>query len=125
MFKIYNAIKLGQKIKKLRVAKKLSQKELANKINVPQSSMSDFENGKGNFNILKLSLIAEVLDTTLDDLLYECLDKYTNNNKNNSSFYDLKLKEFIFSLNESKLTSIDNFIDYYLDCKHNLRKNKY
>lgn len=122
MFKIYNSIELGQTIRKLRINKKLSQKELANKIDVPQSSISDFENGKGNFNIIKLSLIAETLNTNLDELLHQYLNKYNNNNENNSSFYYMKLKEFIFNLDESKLISIDNFIDYYLECKSKLIK---
>lgn len=122
MFKIYNSIELGQTIRKLRINKKLSQKELANKIDVPQSSISDFENGKGNFNIIKLSLIAETLNTNLDELLHQYLNKYNNNNENNSLFYYMKLKELIFNLNESKLISIDNFIDYYLECKSKLTK---
>lgn len=121
MFKIYNSIELGQTIRKLRINKKLSQKELANKIDVPQSSISDFENGKGNFNIIKLSLIAETLNTNLDELLHQCLNKYNNNNEN-SSFYYMKLKELIFNLDESTLISIDNFLDYYLECKSKLTK---
>jgi putative transcription factor len=38
--------KMGKQISEARVAKKISQKQLANMINLPQKTIQDYENGK-------------------------------------------------------------------------------
>lgn len=108
---------IGEKVKFLRNQKNLSQKSLAKIVGVPQSSLSDFENGKNNFNIEKVGLIANVLNISLDDLLHDFLIKYTKTEKNETNFYDMKLDELLNNLNEHQLSLFDDFIDNYLECR--------
>lgn len=119
---MYDSVKIGKKIKELRNNKKLSQKVLAEKVGVPQSSFCLFENGKNIFNIEKVGKIAEVLGISLDDLFHDYLLKYSNNTTS-ETYYDIKLEDLLYTLEEQQLIAFDNFIDYYLECQL-LLKNK-
>jgi len=57
------------KIKLLRHRKGMTQKELAEKIGVPQQSISRWETGEVIPKIDKLKLIAKVLGCTINDLI--------------------------------------------------------
>jgi len=113
---MYDSIQIGKKIKELRNSKKLSQKILSEKVGVPQSSWSALENGKNIFNIEKLGVIADTLGISLDDLFHDYLLKYSNNT-NNETYYDMKFKDLLYTLEEQQLVAFDNFIDYYLECQ--------
>ncbi len=113
---MYDSIQIGKKIKELRNNKKLSQKILSEKVGVPQSSWSALENGKNIFNIEKLGVIADILGISLDDLFHDYLLKYSNNT-NNETYYDMKFKDLLYTLEEQQLVAFDNFIDYYLECQ--------
>ncbi len=52
-----------------RIAKKLSQKDLAEKISVQPILISRWETGKAKPNIDKLEKLADALETTTDKLL--------------------------------------------------------
>ncbi|MGM0167054.1 hypothetical protein IGI39_002034 [Enterococcus sp. AZ135] len=60
---------MGNYIKKLRVAKGLTQKELAEEIFVTNSAVSKWERGLGCPEINTLPLLASVLETTVEELL--------------------------------------------------------
>lgn len=55
-------------IKKYRLKRLMSQDELAEKMEVSQSTISMWENGGANPRADKIQKIAEVLDCTIDDL---------------------------------------------------------
>ncbi len=121
---MYDPIILGKKVNHFRKQKKISQKDLANRIGASQSNISNLENGKNKFNIEKLSEIANVLDVTLDDLLEDFLIIHQNDEKN-TTFYDVELKNLIHSFNDHQLLKTLHFLDYFQDCKlQYFRNNK-
>lgn len=60
---------LGQKIKKIRLGKDISQIALATEINIEKSNMSRIEAGRTNPTYLTLSKIAKALDVELSFLV--------------------------------------------------------
>lgn len=62
-------MKLAENIKKYREIKGLSQSELAEKINVTQKSVSQYETGQQIPNIITGANIAETLGTTVENLV--------------------------------------------------------
>lgn len=56
------------RIKEFRTRKKLSQLELAKKMNVKQNTISEWENDRRASNIRKAIKLAEILDTTVEQL---------------------------------------------------------
>lgn len=120
---MYDSVQIGKRIRELRNNKNLSQDALAKKAGVPQSSLSAFENGKNIFNIEKVGKIADSLGISLDDLFHDYLLRYSDN-VNNETYYDVKLKDLLYTLEEQQLVAFDNFIDFYLECQL-LLKNRY
>ena len=58
-----------EKIKELRIANNLSQIELAEKLQIAQNTLSQYENGKRDPDIDTLKKIADYFDVTTDYLL--------------------------------------------------------
>ena len=56
-------------LKNVRKNKNLTQKELAAKLNMDQSTISKYEKNIINPNVVILKKIAQILDCTIDDLL--------------------------------------------------------
>lgn len=56
------------KIKNVRRRKRVSQKELAKKLNMSQNYLSELENGKYDIKLSVLCEIAKVLDVLPEDL---------------------------------------------------------
>lgn len=65
---------IGKNIKDLRIQKKLTQDELAEKLFVTRQTVSNYETGRSRPDIDMLMRIAEVLETDLNSLLYESED---------------------------------------------------
>lgn len=61
---------VGNRIRALREAKKLSQDELANEVGVSRKFLSNIENGNRNFKCDTLMKLAEALDTSEMYLLH-------------------------------------------------------
>jgi putative transcriptional regulator len=59
---------LGQRIKELRLAKNMTQAELAGAVNKEQQSIQRLEAGKVNPSFIYLSEIAEGLDVSVAEL---------------------------------------------------------
>ena len=57
------------RIRDIRQAKGMSQKELAVKLGVNQSMISDYETGKVELTLTKAVKIADILECDLNDLL--------------------------------------------------------
>ena len=64
---------LGENIRRERVIRKMTQAELAEKIGTSQMMVSRFEKGKDSPSVWRCYLIAEVFDTTVEQLLTEKL----------------------------------------------------
>lgn len=62
---------MGYRIKELRIEKKMSQEELAEKSNVSRTTISNLENGSDRTVLTStLQRIASALDTTVDKLFF-------------------------------------------------------
>lgn len=59
----------GFLIRKIRLEKSISQIELSKKTKIPQSTLSDLENGKYLPDIKQIKLIAEALDLPVSELV--------------------------------------------------------
>jgi transcriptional regulator with XRE-family HTH domain len=62
-------VKLGEKIKKIRKEKELSQEQLATKSKLHRTYISDIERGDRNVSIRNIEKIAKALGVTISDLL--------------------------------------------------------
>lgn len=62
-------VRLGLKLKILRNLKKLSQDDIANKLNIDKSYYSKVERGLTNPTLLYLKHLAELLETDLMELV--------------------------------------------------------
>lgn len=60
---------VGNRIKQYRKELRLNQQQLADKLNVKNSTLSDYERGKINIDIYTLTQIAETLNVKILDLL--------------------------------------------------------
>lgn len=60
---------LGNNIKYLRNKHKLSQQELAEKLSVPRSSLSDYERGHTQVSIENIIKLADIFNVKIDDLI--------------------------------------------------------
>lgn len=106
-------------LKKLRKEKKLTQTELASKLNISQKSYSNWESGKAEPTLDNIIKLANILDTTTDELLGRKVsfgDRILNKkNKydlsvlkgsNTQNLYDLKMTLAFELLDESINTDI-------------------
>ncbi|RHB60405.1 helix-turn-helix domain-containing protein [Hungatella hathewayi] len=62
-------IQIGTRIKRLRLEKRLSQKAMAEKLRIPYSTYSNYENNNREPNYETIKNIAEVLGITVEYLL--------------------------------------------------------
>ena len=60
---------IGQKIKELRIQKSMTQKELANILNISQQALSHYEMGDRDISLELLKKICVIFDITSDELL--------------------------------------------------------
>lgn len=57
------------RIKECRILKGYTQSEIANILNIKQSSYSNKESGRRDFTIEEIKLLKELLEVTYEDLL--------------------------------------------------------
>jgi len=60
---------LGERIRKSRKERELTQAQVAEKLGVTQQLIATYETGKRRLPVLTLVKIAEILDISIDDLL--------------------------------------------------------
>ena len=70
---------LGEKISEVRKLKKMTQKELAERLNVSDKVISKWETGKSLPDVETMLKLSEVLDVSISEL-YDCVGK-TNTEK--------------------------------------------
>ena len=87
-------------LKRLRKEKKLTQTELATKLNISQKSYSNWESGKSEPSLENVVKLAKILDTTTDELLgikedkqfalemFELLEEYLDDKYDNINFLE-------------------------------------
>lgn len=63
------AKKLGENIRRIRLAKGMTQGDLCRKLEVDRGYMSNVESGKKNPTLSTINRIADALDVTVDKLL--------------------------------------------------------
>jgi len=63
-------ISVGENIKRIREAKKLSQSDLAERLNVTRQAVSNWELGKTEPDIDTLHRIADTLGVSIEELIY-------------------------------------------------------
>lgn len=64
-------INFGKHLRKLREAKGMMQRELADALDIKQNTLSSYENGKRYPEMFTLLKIANYFDVSLDDLVYK------------------------------------------------------
>ena len=62
-------INFSNNLKLLRTAKKLSQKDLATKMNITIKTISHWETGYTEPSISQLVMLSEIFDISIDDLI--------------------------------------------------------
>lgn len=64
-------VRLGKRIKQLRLSKGLSQEKFAISIDMDRTYYASVENGKRNISIVNIEKIAKGLDISLEELFRE------------------------------------------------------
>jgi transcriptional regulator with XRE-family HTH domain len=109
---------IGQKIKNIRKANKLTQVELAKKANISRSYLADIENDRYNASVDTLKSIANSLDVKLSELIEESSSDNKINSKNNKN--KKQIETIAAHLEDKNLTPkkvelIKNYIDALFD----------
>lgn len=102
---------IGRNIKELRQRNNIKQAELAKNIDVPQSTLSKYENGKLRIDTDTLTKIAKSLNVNVNDLLGISNETTT------------KIGNFIINNKDAILTSL-NFLEHSADVFEEYTSNK-
>ena len=94
-------MKLGEKIKKLRLEHNMTQEDLANKCYVTRNAVSKWENDNGMPNIESILLICNCFNITVDNFLKGNINKEEENNDITNTIIKesqkkIKLLQYIF-----------------------------
>ena len=73
---------LGNKIKNFRKSNKITQQELADKLEISRSTLSYYELGKIDPNIYTLIKLSDIMNCTLDDLVNDKINRTDTNDFN-------------------------------------------
>ncbi len=80
---MYNKVFNGNKMIKIRRSKRLSQQEIADYLEVNQSTIFKWESGLSLPNANQLQLISQILDVDIDVLFEKCETRLTSVRKRN------------------------------------------
>lgn len=69
-----NYIAIGQRVRSVRTKRKLSQEQLAHKVELTPAHISHIENGLTKVSLPSLVAIANALKVTADELLYDNIE---------------------------------------------------
>lgn len=105
---------VGDKIKKLRINKKISQKDFAKILNMPVSTLANYENNHREPRLDTLKAIAKALDVDINELLKE---NFVALVKTDSYEYEMgKTFQSLINSNKHVETEINECIDILLEC---------
>lgn len=93
-------MKLGEKIKQLRISNNMTQDELAKKCYVTRTAVSKWENDNGLPNLESLILISECFNISIDKLLKDDDDNQDKiiNNIVEEEHLEIKKRQYILSI---------------------------
>ena len=96
---------IGKRIRTARLSKKMTQETLSNMIDVAPTYVSSIENGHTKLSLATLLGIAQSLDTTVDQLLYDntpvLVSKFDADIKELTSDCSNQEKEFLLEIIKS------------------------
>ena len=100
-------ILVGDNIRKYRLAHRLTQEQLAEKIGISTSFCANLERGKKSMSIMTLRDIADALEISVDYLLYE--KSARSHIKNIEVLLEKKSESFIISIEKLIRVYISEF----------------
>ena len=100
----------GEKLKKLRTEKKLTQDELAEILYVSRTAVSKWESGRGFPNIESLKAISKYFSVTVDDLLSG--DELITLAEQDQNRKEMRIKDMIFGLLDCSMALLF-FLPFY------------
>ena len=107
---------IGQRIRRIRKARKLSQEQLAEKVNISITHMSHIETGNTKLSLPVFVDIAEALEVQTDVLLYDeprqCIDNAINDITSILEECDTRQARLIADLVKSIKQSLDMYLDH-------------
>lgn len=83
---------IGEKIRKIRTIKGLSQDYVSNLLSISQAAYSDIENNKSKVNFERIQEIANIFELDINDLISFDENQVFNNtfNENSSGYFNVK-----------------------------------
>ena len=106
-------IAIGKRIRSARLAKKMTQETLSNMIDVTPTYISTIENGHTKLSLSTLLSIAQILDTTVDQLLYDnapvLISQFDADIKELTSDCSKQEKEFLLEIIKSTKAALRNY----------------
>ncbi len=114
---------IGNRIRKIRTSLQMDQKQFSEIINTTVSALSNWENGRNKPNMEKLKRIAQLVDISVEELLYgNILRHYFNehwtqlikNEDTAKDYYNINQKEFEY-VQSSKEKVYENFYNNALE----------
>ena len=110
---------LGEKIRSARKYNGITQKQLADLINVKHNSISDWESDKHKPDVDSLEKICDILDLNPSDLLGQknVIDNGTIVGKIMADQDAIDMMEKFYSLDKEGQTIIRRFIDMFYDSR--------
>lgn len=100
---IIDNLKVAEKIKKLLKDNNMTQEQLANKLSITKSAVSQNLRGKSNFDIQNLVAIAKLFNITLDELL----SIHQNDSGQVQTIYQTLVKQGVDAINKISLEDIN------------------
>lgn len=116
----------GEKIKNARKAKKLTQKQLAEKIGAAHNSISDWENDKNKPDPDMIESLCWVLDITPNYLLATTSDDFSPSEKlmikmyNDLDAHGKEMVDFVLEREHERVTSFQSTITQFPNAAHAL-----
>ena len=106
--------KIGMRIREVRLGKKMSQADLAEKAQISLPQISDIENGKSNMMLTTFISITEALQVSADSLLRPDIPEVSN-------IYSV---EFADLLSDCSPSEIDSILKIVTELKVTLHSHK-
>lgn len=104
---------IGKRIRAARLAKKITQETLSNMIDVAPTYISSIENGHTKLSLTSLLGIAQSLDTTVDQLLYDntpvLISQFDADIKELTSDCTPQEKEFLLEIIRATMVALRNY----------------
>lgn len=112
---------ISKKIYELRKQKQWSQKELAGRVGLSQSSIKDIESGRFKLqNIQTVCKFAKVFEVSLNFLFKDILDCFNNIKK---SDFEMKIENELYQMDIKRLELAHNIVCKFAEYKKSENSN--